>query len=87
MRRAFEFLISPALALLLVAGAVQASGKKPPPEKPKAEKKASLKDAKDDANRVLNNLDQGIHQAAGEAKEAGNKALQAVDDTLHGRKK
>ncbi len=76
------------LATMIIgfAGSLEASGKKPP-EKPKAEQKSTLKDAENSANRALNNLDRGIHQAGGEVKDGANKALQSVDDTIHGRKK
>jgi hypothetical protein len=51
------------------------------------QKSTTLKDVKDGANAALNDLDRGIHTAGGEAKAGANKALQAVDDTVHGRKK
>ncbi len=72
------------LAALVLAGESFAQGRKPAPK----EKKEShpVKEAKDSANKALNDLDKGVHEAAREVKKGANEALQAVDDTIHGRK-
>ncbi len=62
-----------------------AQGRKPN-STPHTEKKSGLSKAKADANAALENLDKGVHEAAGAVKQGANKVLQAVDDTVHGRK-
>ena len=45
----------------------------------------SLHKAKHATNHALDELGDGIHKAAHSAKKGANNALQAVDDTVHGR--
>ncbi len=72
--------------LFLLQGPARADGRQPPPKKPEQEQKSTLQDAKDSANHALENVALGVHQASGEIIDAANKALQNVDDTLHGRR-
>ena len=38
---------------------------------------------KTQANQALDGVEKGVHEAAGTIKDGGNKALNAVDQTVH----
>ena len=73
------------VGVVVLALGAGAQGKKPEPQKKKAS--STFQDAKDGANEALNDLDRGIHKAIPPVKKAANDTLQAIDDTLHGRKR
>ena len=70
-----------ALGVFLCGGIAAAQGKKPEPKK----EESAFQKTKDGANRALNDLDRGIHEAIPPVKKAANDALQAIDDAVHGR--
>ncbi len=71
--------------LVMTASASRAEGKKPPPESQK-KTEPTLKKAQDGADQALDGVEKGVKEAAGTLKTGANKALQAVDDTIHNRK-
>ncbi len=75
------------LALFALAtGSAWAQGKKPAREAPKKESGSGLKNAEDKTNKALDSVEKGVKEGARAIEKGGNKALQAVDDTIHGRK-
>jgi len=74
--------------LALAAGPLWAQGKKPAShEEPKKESGSGLRKAENGANEVLDDVEKGVKKAAHVVDTEGNKALQSVDDTIHGRNK
>ena len=72
---------------LLAAGPAWAQGKKPKKEEPKKESSSGgLKKAENNGNKALDSVEKGVKEGASAVVTGGNKALQAVDDTIHGRK-
>ncbi len=72
------------LVFLFAMAPVWGQGKKP--EKPSSQNDKpshSTKTVKDGANDALDDLDHGIHKAAGAAKEGANQALGAIDKGVH----
>jgi hypothetical protein len=67
----------------LLSAPVWAEGKKPPEKQPAEKPSHTLQDAEDDANKVLNDIDHGIHHALPAAKKGANDALEAVDREVH----
>jgi hypothetical protein len=79
--------ILPLLALSMLMPAVSsAQGKKPAEQKPKNESSPTLKKAQDGANQALDGVEKGVKEGAKALSAGANKALQSVDDTIHGRK-
>jgi hypothetical protein len=68
---------------VISCGPVWGQGKKPPEKQPAEKPSHTLKDANDDANKALNDMDRGIHKALPAAKKGANDALESIDRGVH----
>jgi hypothetical protein len=69
------------LVIFVAVAPLWAEGKKPPEKKEKTSH--TLQDAKDGANKVLNDIDRGVHKSIKPVKDGANDALNAVDRGVH----
>ncbi len=64
---------------VFAVGMVCAQGRKEPRKSEKPKSETTLQDVKDGANRVLEDIDQAVHQAIPKAKKTGNEALDVME--------
>jgi len=74
------------ILVALATSPLWAQGKKSAHQESKKESGSSLKQVQDGANKALDGVEKGVKEGASAVATGANKALQAVDDTLHGRK-